>query len=218
MVTVTVVAVGWLHESYGCRDIRHQPLSYKLPTLSRAPRPQATLSRASIYWCMHDHQRGTVSCNSRFQALPFQQSSANLSVALLSLPNRPALVPSAPGARRSPRPPCIAPCAVVPRAARRPPCPDPDPAVCAVDPRAMRVRERETSESKFSGRSPTDPGIPPLRHGTSASVKAPIVQTLSLWIDRNGAGLRRPPTWGGPEKGWSKTIELRKGDFETICM
>ena len=37
------------------------------------------LSRASVYWHMHETQRGTVSSKSRFQTVLFQQYSANLS-------------------------------------------------------------------------------------------------------------------------------------------
>ena len=37
------------------------------------------LSRASIYWHMREKQRGTVSSNSRFQTVLFQQCSANRS-------------------------------------------------------------------------------------------------------------------------------------------
>ena len=41
---------------------------------------QKRLSRASIYWYMREQQRGTVSSNSRFQIVPFQQHSAKLSI------------------------------------------------------------------------------------------------------------------------------------------
>ena len=38
------------------------------------------LSRASIYWCICETPRGTVSSNSRFQAVLFQQYFADLSL------------------------------------------------------------------------------------------------------------------------------------------
>ena len=41
---------------------------------------QKCLSRASIYWYMHETKEGTVSSNSRFQTVSFQQYSANLSL------------------------------------------------------------------------------------------------------------------------------------------
>ena len=41
---------------------------------------QQKLSLASVYWHMRETQRGTVSSNSRFRTVLFQQYSANLSV------------------------------------------------------------------------------------------------------------------------------------------
>ena len=40
---------------------------------------QQKQSKASTYWYMRETQRGTLSSNSRFQTVPFQQCSANLS-------------------------------------------------------------------------------------------------------------------------------------------
>ena len=45
---------------------------------------QQNLARASSHWYMHGTQRGTVSSNSRFRTVPFQQGSASLSVDLAS--------------------------------------------------------------------------------------------------------------------------------------
>ena len=47
---------------------------------------QKSLSRASIYWYMRETQRGTVSSNSRFQTVLFQQCSANLSLITRAAP------------------------------------------------------------------------------------------------------------------------------------
>ena len=56
---------------------------------------QRKLSAASFHWYMRDKQRGTVSSNSRFQTVLFQQCSANLSLA-----SRPLVLPRACAAGR----------------------------------------------------------------------------------------------------------------------